>query len=94
MKIISLPRGKGKTTEAVKIVRETGAYLVVLDQQEAVRIHQENKDIRFPITFDEFLRGQQGNFVKNFVIDNADAFIQHVARSRGAHEIDAITITN
>ena len=92
MQIISRARGGGKTTEAVKIARQAGAYLVVLDQREASRIHAENNDLRFPITFDEFLGGQQHNRIKNFVIDNADAFIEYVARRAGADTIDAITV--
>jgi len=94
MKIICKARGEGKTTDAVKVAIETGAYLIVRDRRAVEYLSREYPDLRFPITFDEFLRGEsvRGSFVKNFVIDDADEFIRYVCAMKGAMQIDAITL--
>ena len=89
MKIIGTERGKGKTTEAVKIANDTGAYLVVHNQDEVTRL--STKCNRFPITYDELLDGHmKGSFVRNIVIDNIEMFIQRICPGL---TIEAITIT-
>ena len=94
MEVVVKGRGDGKTERAIEIAKETGAYLIVHDHSEALRIGRENPEIRFPVTYNEFLSGgMRASYVRNFVIDNADMFIQYVARAHGAETIEAITIT-
>jgi len=89
MEIIVLPRGKGKTTEAIKRANEEGAYLLVHDLNEARRI--SSLCVRLPVTFDEFLDGKmRRSWVRKIVIDNADMFIQRVCESIN---VEAITLT-
>lgn len=73
-------RGGGKTMDLIDKSAETGAYIVCLNQNEASRIaaiaQEKNKDIPFPLTFEEFDEHQyHGKGVKGFLIDNLDMFI-------------------
>lgn len=94
MKVEYRPRRHGKTIEAIKKAAETGSYIVCLNQKESHRIAETARsmgiDINFPITFDEFLKGQYcGRNIKGFVIDNADMFLQHLTSA----PINLITLT-
>lgn len=96
MKLICKPRRAGKTTEAIIRAAESGAYLIVKNRAEAQRISKQaeemNLKIRFPVTFDELLKGQmQGSFVRNVVIDNADMLLQAICPGL---EIEAITLNS
>jgi hypothetical protein len=78
MQIVNKARAMGKTTEAIKKAHETGAYMICLDRQEALRLSKQAEDmnmpIRFPVTWEEFLHSGKlkGSHVRNVVIDNAD----------------------
>ena len=75
MKAIQLSRQKGKTTEAIKIANETGAYLICLDHDEARRIREECN--RNPVSFSELnTHGMKGSFVRNVVVDNFDVYFE------------------
>lgn len=91
-RLIIRPRGGGKTTEAIRIANETGAYLVVATQKEAARV--AHLCVRFPVTFDELLNrnSTHAGFVRNIVIDNAEMLIDRIAAERGLG-VDAITVT-
>lgn len=66
-------RGKGQTTEAVRIAKETGAYLIVRDKNTAIRISQQERDLRFPVTFNELIVSRmKGSAIKNIVIDDVE----------------------
>ena len=97
MKIICKARGKGKTTDAVKIAIEKNIYLVVRSRDEAMRLSREFKDLRFPITYDAILKGHARGLTRtkgfrSVVIDDADAFINHVCLANGIDKVEAITI--
>ena len=77
MKIYNLDRGEGKTTKAIEQAHKTGAYIICKNREEAVRtmrMAEENGlNIRFPITFDEFLGTRmRGSLVKNVIIEDAE----------------------
>jgi hypothetical protein len=98
MKIILRPGKTGRTEELIRMcaeaeAREEVSYIVCLSQQEATRIFQRsidlNLNIGFPITFDEFLKGQYfTRNIRNFFIDNADILL----RSLTPVTIQAITL--
>jgi hypothetical protein len=94
-RLIARPQRHGKTIEAIRLAAETGAYLIVVHAQEAMRVNElaksMNLDIRYPVTFDEFDRTRmRGSMVRNVVIDNADEFLR---RMFSGLTIDAATWT-
>ena len=84
MKVIYLERGKGKTTELIKICDKTGYYIVCPTQRECGMIFQMAKDmkcnINFPMTYQEFVGGHYGPFVKGILIDNVDMFLRKMSK--------------
>lgn len=95
MKVIMLERGKGKTTELVKISAETQTYILTATKQNVEHICQIADDlglnIPYPITVNEYLNGKlRGSFIKNILIDNADCVLQSIFNTV---QIDAITLT-
>jgi hypothetical protein len=79
------PRQAGKTTDAIKRAAERWLYIVVINKQEQRRVFEEAKrmglDIPFPITFEEFTRGQFGRGIRGFIIDNLDMCLLQAARA-------------
>jgi hypothetical protein len=82
---IALPRQRGKTTWAIMQAAHYNAYLVVPNQNAAYAAVEQAKsmglDIRFPMTFAEFLDGRKSSGMVHdigFVIDNIDLLIQHM----------------
>lgn len=98
MRIISGARQSGRTTELIKLAAEADkngevAYIVCHSQQEANRIARlassARLDIRYPITFDEFLNyNYAGTKITKFFIDNAE----YLLNSLSPIEIDTISI--
>ena len=85
MQIILRKRQMGKTTELIRMSAETFAYIVVPTKNDASRVFQMAKkmglDIPFPLSFDEFIRGQyHGKNIKGFLIDNADMLLQYMSK--------------
>ena len=85
MQIILRKRQMGKTTELIRISAETFAYIVVPTRKDAGTVSEMAKDmgldIPFPLTYDEFIRGQYyGKNIKGFLIDNADMLLQYMAK--------------
>ena len=83
---IALPRQRGKTTWAIKLAAKHNAYLVVPNQHAAYAAvdcaKEMGLDIRFPMTFAEFLDGRKSSGMAQnigFVIDNVDLLVQHMA---------------
>lgn len=96
MKKIILPRGKGKTTELIKISAETGCYIVCRSPSEASRIQltatQIGLRIPFPITYEEFITGQYfGKGIKGFLIDDLDKLINEIS---AVVPVYAVTMTD
>ncbi len=85
MQIISRKRRMGKTTELIRMSAETFAYIVVPTKNDASKVSQMARemglDIPFPLSFDEFIRGQYyGKNIKGFLIDNADMLLQYMSK--------------
>jgi len=94
MKVISRPRGMGKTTELIKMSAKENQYIVCSTYNDCTRVFRQAQslglDIPFPITFDEFIRREYyGKGIKGFLIDNADLLLQHMS----SVPIEAVTIT-
>lgn len=85
-------RRMGKTTKAVKLANETGAYLIVPNKHQAQQVSKEHKLDRYPITIHEFLADKmKGSFVRNVVIDNADMVLEQIFNGL---KIEGITLTD
>lgn len=95
MKKIIKPRGKGKTTELIKLSAETNTYILVANRSRQKMVaelaHSMNMNIPYPVTVDDYMRSQfRGSFIKHILIDDADDVLQ---RFFNTIVIDAITIT-
>ena len=95
MKKIILGRGKGKTTELIKLSHDTNAYIIVKDHDRAreVRIMAEKMGlyILFPVTVTEYMLTKlRGSHVRHVLIDDADDILEYFFNSV---TIDAITMT-
>lgn len=85
MQIILRKKQMGKTAELIRMSAETLAYIVVPTKNDASKVSQMAKemglDIPFPLSFDEFIRGQYyGKNIKGFLIDNADMLLQYMSK--------------
>ena len=93
MRKILKPRGDGKTTDLIHMSHETGAYIVCRSQETCSMIsamaREQNLDIPFPITYQEFLDGKYGMWISGFLIDDVDELLQRLSRA----PIAAITMT-
>jgi len=91
MKIITLPRGGGKTMACIKTAYETGGYIVCNSRAESERVFKMATDakirIAFPITLNEFLLGEFGEFIPCFIIDNVDDMLRVIARGIKIHTV-------
>ena len=95
MKKIILDRGKGKTTELIKLANNYNGYIVCMNRDEAFCVSKMAKErdfnINFPITFQELI---DGNFhpqgVKKLWIDNVEELLYVLTRHRV--KIGAITM--
>jgi hypothetical protein len=86
MRVILSGRKTSRTTQLIELCAETErngkiSYIVCHSHEAAYAIKQKamemNLDIRFPITFAEFMSGlYAGQRIKNFFFDNADMFLQ------------------
>lgn len=85
MKIILNGRRCGKTTEAIKTVKEYDGILVVINRHEKDRLIKEKllpeKNIA---TWDELLRGALRGTTSQVVIDNVDMALQHICNGKCA----------
>jgi hypothetical protein len=88
MKMIFGERQAGKTEQLIRMAAEDNdIYLVVSSNYEASRVFQRAKemglDIRFPMSYDEFLDGRTsyGKGMKyKVMIDNLDLLIKHISK--------------
>lgn len=96
-KIIKLGRGKGKTTEAIKLASKGFHYIVCCDSRQAHSVHGQARemglDIPLPITFDTFSRGDfHAPGIKGFIIDDIDwLFNQWLGRRLKGRELIGVT---
>lgn len=86
MKLIQTGKQGGKTTQIIKQAAKNGGYIVCATHQECTRIAKQAQELKlsipFPLTFDEFTRGQfHPSGIKKFHIDNADWLLQYMAGS-------------
>ena len=97
MDIIYKGRGKGKTTELIKMSAEKNLYILVADrnrQREVFNLARDlNLNIPFPITVEDYFRSDKlrGSFINTILIDDADYILQQIFNTV---VIDTITITN
>ena len=97
MKIIYRPRQTGKTYELIKQADNYNGYIVTMNRRSCENIlglaEKHNFKINFPLTLDEFLRGEfypQG--VKKVYFDNVDLILQNLAMRKNVL-VEAITLT-
>ena len=77
-------RQAGKTTDLIRLAAENFAYIVCPNQRQATQIARQAKgmglDIPFPLTADEFVRGEfYGRGIRGFLFDNLDQIMQQMA---------------
>lgn len=94
MKLITKPRGKGKTTELIKISAETGDYIVVLNHRLARFVAQMATDmglqIPFPATYAEILDKRcKGMRISGLLLDDLDSFLSGFLEAR----VNAVTMS-
>lgn len=95
MKVISRPRGAGKTTALVEMSAQTGSYIVTKDHHTARYTADLAKkmglQIPFPLTFKEFLDHRWSSRIKGFLLDDVDLLLLHIL----SHDapIEAMTIS-
>ena len=79
MIVIQRKRGRGRTTKLVELALQTGAYLVILSQNEISRIRRTFERVPKMITFNEFRnRDYFAKGINGFVIDNVDILLQSI----------------
>lgn len=72
MKIIIGDRNSRKTTKAIELANQTGAYLVVATRSDAYRC-EEMGALRSPLTMAEYLAGHmKGPFTRKVVFDDVE----------------------
>ena len=97
MNIIYNGRGKGKTTELIKMSAEKNLYILVANrnsQREVFELARDlNLNIPFPITVEEYFTSGKlrGSFINTILIDDADDILQQIFNTV---IIDTITITD
>lgn len=84
MKLIIRGRCRGKTTEAVRLAAESGAYIVCGDRRRATQVfrdaHDAGIDINFPLTAREFFSGEfRGKGIQGFIFDDLDKILRDYA---------------
>ena len=83
MKIISLPRGMGKTTKLMKISAESGASIVCRNLQTAKAIAEEAERLKlkipFPATYHSVLKGGALSLdTREVLVDDVDYFLEFI----------------
>ncbi len=85
MRIMSMPRGCGKTYELISMSARTGEIIVCRSIQESDRILEMAKerelDIPAPLTFSDIAtRRHFGKFMPGLLIDEVDEFIMYITQ--------------
>ena len=94
-KIIVDEKGTGKTTKAIKEAAKTGKYIIVPNRRMAMytfyMAKEINLNIPFPITIDEWIRGEVSRTVKKqgVIVDEGLILLETLLGSK----VDMITIT-
>lgn len=79
IEVIAGPRQSGKTTEAIKLANEQGAYLAVHNRKRATQVYHADgyPDLdRFPITYRELCNSEPMPRNMKVVIDDLDMFLR------------------
>lgn len=84
MIVIAGKQNSGKTDALIEIAGKEFAYIVVADHRRATAVERRaqelNVKIPFPLTYDEFRRGEYfGRGVRAFVIDDVDDLVRSMA---------------
>lgn len=97
MNIIYKGRGKGKTTEIIKMSAEKNLYILVANRNQQREVFNLAKDLNlsipFPITVEEYFNSNKlrGSFINAILIDDADDILKQIFNTV---VIDTITITD
>jgi len=96
MEIICKARQSGKTTQLINKAAEDFLYIVCINRDEAYRVatlsEKIGKDIPYPITMDDFIKGRFHEIgINGFLIDNGEELIKKIARSVS---VKAVTFTS
>lgn len=92
MKVVSLPRGAGKTSAAIMESYKTGRYILVMNKMQARmvfdRAQQLGLNIPFPITLHE-CRNSQGLNIEEVIVDEAGMVLETLLDKK----VSMVTIT-
>lgn len=93
MKIVSLPRGTGKTTAAIVQSALTGKYIVVMNKQQARMIADMAMELKlnipFPVTIAETTENKSP-FIKEVIVDEAGIMLEQLLNKK----ISMMTVTD
>ncbi|WP_312286695.1 hypothetical protein [Terrisporobacter sp.] len=82
MKILNLDRGKGKTTELIKVSNEKWIYIVCADRKRAENISrmamEMSLNIPFPITVNEL--PIRSPYIKEVLLDDVEDVLTRLIR--------------
>jgi len=88
MEVIYLERGKGKTTELIKMCYEENkkpnnlTYILCFSKDNAINTFKLSKDLKidipFPLTWNEFKHMKIGysGYIENLIIDDAEFILE------------------
>ena len=98
MIVIAGKQNSGKTDALIEIAGKEFAYVVVADPRRATAVERRaqelNVKIPFPLTYDEFRRGEYfGRGVRAFVIDDVDDLVRSMSMNVPVLAISA-TVTD
>lgn len=89
MRVIYGHRKTSRTTALIEMAAELErnhkpCYIVVHNQEEVRRVAQKAREmsliIGFPITYDEFMKGQYNSHIHALLIDNADKLLAYMSK--------------
>lgn len=95
MKLITEPKGSGKTYQLIMESATNGDYIVCHSSKEAERIfsiaNEHKLNIPFPLTYDEFINKRYySKGIKGILIDNVDILLDYMSDGL----VKTITIRN
>lgn len=96
MEIIYKSRGRGKTSELIRMSEKTGYYILCTDRRRADQVFDQARkmgcNIPYPVTVHDYLVNEfRGSWIRNIYIDDADDVLQHIFRTV---KIEAISMTD
>lgn len=94
MKKILKPKGKGKTTELIKLSAETKINIVCTDSKRVLQVQNQAKKLKIDIphvmSLRDFMFSKDDNKGKSILLDNADDALEYFCYPA---KLGAITMT-